>query len=368
MARKNLPTIFSTLILIFQVTACSSITTNHYEQTRLIDADHPYIQFVGRFDFSNPQKVKFDWPGVFISTKFIGESIVVRLNDDSNEYSVVVDNSLPKLLRKDTAENLYSVEGLVDSVPHTITIHKRTETFVGVGEFEGFILDGKGELLPPDKRPERRIEFIGNSITCGYGVEGDSPDCHFSPVTENANLSYAAIASRELNADYHLIAYSGRGVVRNYGDSNKISVEPMPALYDRICFNDTISKWDFTKWIPQVVVINLGTNDFSTQPFPDKNVFQNAYKNLIDRVRNLYPGVAVFCICGPMIEEPCKSYIKEVIILDQKGKRDRNVFFVEIPRSTLADADWGCDWHPNVSGMIKIADILSSEIKARMNW
>ncbi len=368
MAEKYFITLFSTVVLIFHFAACSSITTNHYGQAGIIDADHPYIQYVGRFDFSNPKKVKFDWPGVYISAKFIGENISIRLNDNSNEYAVVIDNSLPKLLQKDSTKNIFIINGLSDSVLHTITIHKRTETFVGVGEFEGFILDQGCKLLPPEKRPERRIEFIGNSITCGYGVEGDSPDCHFRPGTENANLSYAAITSRGLNADYHLISYSGRGVVRNYGDSNKTSMDPMPALYDRICFYDSISKWDFTKWTPQVVVINLGTNDFSTQPFPDKNVFQNAYKNLIDRVRNLYPGVAVFCICGPMIDEPCKSYIKEVIKLDQRGKRDKNIFFVEIPSAVLTDSDWGCDWHPNVSGMIKIAGILSSEIKARMNW
>ena len=229
-------------------------------------------------------------------------------------------------------------------------------------------MDEGKKLLPLNNKPEKRIEFIGNSITCGYGVLGTNPDCHFSAQTENANLSYAAIASRELNADYSLIAFSGRGVVRNYGDSNKTSVGPMPALYDRICFNDSLSKWDFSKWIPQVVVINLGTNDFSTQPFPDKEVFQNAYQKLINRVRNLYPGVNVFCMCGPMIEEPCKSYIEEVVDHNQMDKKNRDVFFIEIPKKIMADSDWGCDMHPNVQGMIKIAGILSSEIKARMLW
>lgn len=371
MITKNilLKIVFAVFIL-FNLNGCSLTNTNIVSRITdgIIDADDPFIQYSGRFDFSNPKKVTFDWPGVYISAKFEGTSCVLRLNDPANEYSVVIDNSAPRLLVRDPMDNYIAAKGLNAAVPHTITIHKRTESFIGKGEFEGFILDKGKKLLAPDKKPERKIEFIGNSITCGFGVEGDSSDCHYSPQTQNANLSYAAIISRELKAEYSLIAYSGRGVVRNYGDSNRVSIDPMPNLYDRICFNDTISKWDFSKWIPQVVVINLGTNDFSTEPFPYKDVFQKAYKKLIERVRNLYPGVAIFCLSGPMIDEPCKSYIKEVIKADQKGKRDKDVVFIEIPRLIMADNDWGCDMHPNVRGMIKIADIVASEIKVRMNW
>ncbi len=69
-----------------------------------------------------------------------------------------------------------------------------------------------------------------------------------------------------------------------------------------------------------------------------------------------------------MIEEPCLSYIKEVVKLDQDKKRDKDVFFIEIPRSIMTDNDWGCDMHPNMRGMIKIANIIADEIKARMYW
>jgi hypothetical protein len=98
--------------------------------------------------------------------------------------------------------------------------------------------------LTPSKRPARRIEFIGNSITCGYGVLSDSSNCHFSPQTEDAGMSYAAILSRRLHADYHLVAYSGKGMVRNYGDKNKTSVNPMLSLYDRTCWYDSTLKWN----------------------------------------------------------------------------------------------------------------------------
>jgi lysophospholipase L1-like esterase len=357
------------LILLLYVNSCTSFVVKHEEEySGIIDADNPYIQFIGRFDHTDPKHVGFDWPGVYICAKFDGTSCAVRLNDHNNEYAVTIDQRAPRLLTTDSSSTYLVASGLSDSLPHTIMIQKRTETFVGKGEFDGFILDRGCTLLLPDKRPNRRIEFIGNSITCGYGVEGDSSGCHFSPETENACLSYAAMTSRALHSDYALIAYSGRGMVRNYGDSNTTSIDPMPALYDRTCFSDTTKKWDFSSWVPQAVVINLGTNDFSTHPFPEKQIFQQAYIKLIHRVRALYPGVTMFCISGPMIGQPCTGYINEIVAQEQRGKRDKDVFFVEIDRSLFNDADWGCDTHPNISGMSKMTNILVSIMKIRMNW
>jgi Carbohydrate esterase 2 N-terminal/GDSL-like Lipase/Acylhydrolase family len=368
-------TIFLQLALCFSITIlldhCSVDLTKHEgESTGVIDADDPNIQYVGRFDFSNPKKVIFDWAGVSIRARFEGTSCSLRLADHGNEYAVIVDDRAPRLLIPDSAQALCTaVSGLPDSVPHTIIIQKRTEPLVGRGELMGFVLDKGRTLLPPDKLTERRIEFIGNSITSGYGVEGESPDCHFSPQTENACMSYAAITARSLNAEYSLISYSGRGVVRNYGDSNRVSLNPMPALYDRTCYCDSGLKWNFSRWVPQVVIINLGTNDFSTQPFPDSVVFQSAYTRLIERVRSLYPGVTMFCISGPMTGEPCTGYIKKVVEEQKKMmKRYQDVFFIEINRSIMTDADWGCDRHPNIQGMAKMAEIIIPTVRLRMNW
>ncbi len=357
-----------TLQFIFLLTACSNSSLIKENQIVKIDADDPNIQYVGRFNFSNPKKIKFDWPGVIISAKFTGSSCSVRLEDGKNEYAVIIDNNAPKILSTDTSKIYKVISGLNDLVPHTIILQKRTEALVGSGIFCGFILDPGCTLVNPNARPGRRIEFIGNSITCGYGDEGENSDCHFTPQTENANLSYASITARELNADYHLIAYSGKGVVRNYGDPNKTSLDPLPSIFDRICVYDSTPKWNFKNWIPQAVVINLGTNDFSTKPYPDKDVFQKAYLELINRVRNLYKEVRIFTIVGPMIGEPCTSYVREIVLNEQKLKREKDLFFIEIKRTDLASEDWGCDTHPNIFGMQKMADILVPKIKLRMNW
>ncbi len=358
------------LPVMLQLSSCSFFITRPAElNTGIIEADNPYIQYVGRFDFSNPDSVVFDWAGVYIRAKFTGTSCAVRLKDSTDEYAITVDNHAPRLLTMDSSDVYTVASGLSDTIPHTIMIQKRTEPLVGKGAFMGFILDKGGRLLPPGPSPSRRIEFIGNSITSGYGVLGDSSNCSFSPQTDEAAMSYAAQVARDLDADYHLISYSGRGVVRNYGDSNRTSVNPMPVLYGRTCCFDSTMKWNFNSWVPQVVVINLGTNDYSTHPYPDSSVFEAGYARLISQVRSLYPGVTIFCVSGPMIGEPCTGYVREIVDRQRKMEgRDKDVYFIEIPRSIMNEHDWGCEMHPNVYGAMKMADVVAPMIRLWMNW
>ena len=192
---------------------------------------------------------------------------------------------------------------------------------------------------------------------------GSVADADVMPIIAFATSASSAACTQDA------VSYSGRGVVRNYGDSNKTSPDPMPSLYDRTCYFDSTSKWNFKSWVPQAVVINLGTNDFSTHPYPDSSIFEAAYGKLIDRVRTLYPNVTVFCVIGPMVEEPCEGYIRDVVQRQQKLEgRDRDVFFVDIPREIMADFDWGCEMHPNIYGSMKMAGLIVPEIKLRMNW
>lgn len=370
MNQKKTSILFFVLSVALLSYSCSKKNSNPMRNggfSGIIDADHSNIQYVGRFDRTDPKKAVFDWPGVYIRTAFEGTSCSIRLNDGNNVYAITIDQQAPQVLETDTSA-VYSVAvDLTDSV-HTILIEKRTEAFVGIGEFLGFILDKDRDLLAQNPAPDRRIEFIGNSITCGYGVEGENANSPFTPETENATLSYAALVGRALDADYQMVAYSGKGVVRNYGDPDKTSPDPLPSLYDRTLCVDSVPAWDFTSWIPQVVVINLGTNDFSTQPHPDKSVFQQAYTQLINRVQSHYPGVTVFCICGPMIGEPCGSYIQEVVNLCQQDNANKKVYYIGISTNLLTMSDRGSDWHPNIQGQQKIADVILPIIRDTMNW
>jgi hypothetical protein len=72
-----------------------------------------------------------------------------------------------------------------------------------------------------------------------------------------------------------LEAWSGKGLVRNAGDKNITSIDPFPIYYGRALANDPQSQWDFSKWIPDAVFINLGTNDYGSEPHPPQELFEN---------------------------------------------------------------------------------------------
>src|SRR5687768_16197828 len=213
---------------------------------------------------TDASNVRFAWSGSGVVARFSGTSLSVRL-DGGQQYTVLIDGQLqPKLIPSTPTSVLASdlAEGT-----HVVEIYRRTEANQGESIFSGFDL-GSGTLLAPPPAPERRIEIVGDSITCGYGNEGADMNCPFTPDTENHYLTYGAIAARAVGAELSTVAWSGKGVVCNYGDEPASCVDPLPVYYDRTLPERPESVWSFASWQPHAVVINLGNNDLSTTTDP----------------------------------------------------------------------------------------------------
>lgn len=198
---------------------------------QVIAANDASIEYVGRFDFTNPSKPAFMYSGCMIRTGFTGTSLSVKLEDDSlrNWYTVKLDDSIFTFRSGNTAGNYLMAKNLADK-KHRVEISRRTEWHGGTVRFGGFVIDqGKKVFKLPQLK--RTIEFIGNSLTCGYGNEGKSREEHFSYETENNYHTYGTLVARAVNANYVAVCRSGIGMYQSYGGEKDFV---QPKLYDEI--------------------------------------------------------------------------------------------------------------------------------------
>jgi lysophospholipase L1-like esterase len=324
----------------------------------------PAVRFIGRVDRSDPERVRFTWSGTAVVARFTGTTIGVRMADMANLFEVTLDgNPLPPL-RGRFGQELYLLATRIERGPHELILRRRTEAWLGETEFRGLALDPGATLLPPPPPAERRLEFVGDSITCGYGIEGSDQYCPFTPETENHALTYGALATQALGAEAVTIAYSGKGMYRNLGgDMN----ETVPQLYDRTLVGRP-SPWAFSSWIPHAVVINLGTNDFGKGD-PGRG-YADAYQAFLRRVRANYPQAHILCTLGPMMSAmqvaQARAYLMPVIEA-ARAAGDGRVSYLEY---TLQDGStgFGCDWHPSRGTHQAMAATLTAELRRLLGW
>jgi lysophospholipase L1-like esterase len=296
---------------------------------------------------------------------FEGTDVSVQLNDSGrNQFTVVVDGQVNATLKAQAGSHAYVLAQGLAPGRHEVEVYRRTEADQGVTTFEGFDFGAQGTLLAPPAPKARRLEVIGDSISCGYGNEGADTSCGFSPDTENHYLTYGAIAARSLGAELTTVAWSGKGVVNNY---NTDTTDPMPSLYNRVLPGDASSVWDFSVK-PHAVIINLGTNDFSTDGDPTTEQFRDGYMGLVEQVRAGAPDAFILCTVGNMLTDADLDAARAGIhaAVDAiKGAGDDKIaaWDMDIPND-----DPGCNWHPKVATHELIAAALVTQLEQHLGW
>ncbi len=326
----------------------------------------PALHWVGRVDQSNPSEVLCGWSGCGVIARFQGTGASVRMGD-ALEYTVVVDGEVQPKLTASSGTNVLA-ENLTPGT-HVVELYRRVEAHQGESRFLGFDFEA-GNLLAPAVSPSRRIEIIGDSITCGYGNEGADQSCGYTPETQNHYLTYGAIAARHLGAELSTIAWSGRGVVCNYGDEPESCTDPFSGYYGRTLPQRQDSQWDFSSWQADAVVVNLGTNDFSTNSDPTEAEFESAYQSLLETIRAHYPGAFILCTIGPLLSgadlSSVRTYIQNVVAgLNNAGDQRVSVFDIE---PTDGSEGYGCDWHPSLTTHERMAAELTGALESTLGW
>lgn len=345
-------------------------TKSFADSKEIVPANHKFIEYTGRIDFSNELAPKFSYSGVSIRANFTGTCISAILRDDQgqNFYNVIIDGKVRAVIQVETGEKTYVLaENLTDSI-HEVELFKRTELSFGKTQFLGFILETGNTLVPISNRRTKLIEFIGNSITCGYGNEGTESD-DFLNSNENHYMTYAAITARNFNARHIAVSRSGIGMYRNYNGPSEGNTDCMYNLYPRIFMYDENSPlYDFSEQ-PDLVCINLGTNDFSTTG-GDSALFTNNYLKMIELLQTQYDNPDIVCLLGPMISGNTLLRVRRILKTIVGLANDKNkgrVCFFEMSAQT-GDLGIGVHHHPTVAQHQKNAKELSAFIAKLKGW
>ena len=329
-----------------------------------VPADDARIFYEGR-TLSEAGAVRFDWTGTTVRICFSGRSLSMKASGTQPCYFNVWIDEEPcakhqKVLCVQKSGN-YTICSKLKKGEHFAVLQKRQEGEYGECRIESFKTDGA--LLQACDPFERHIEFIGDSYTCGYGTEGADRNQPFRAEEENGNLTYAAIIGRYFGAGVRQIAHSGRGIVRNYGDGDPENT--MPVRYPRALDEQAEPLWTPEGYKPDIVVIYLGTNDFSEGRQPNLGAWCSEYERLLREVRGFYgEDVPILCVASKA-NEMMGDYVAQAV--SRSGVK--GVSWTSIQEDAHNDTDeLGSSWHPNYAGQRKVALCVIPYVSTLTGW
>ncbi|HTF30016.1 MAG TPA: SGNH/GDSL hydrolase family protein, partial [Flavitalea sp.] len=338
-----------------------------------ISFNDPRIQYEGRIG-EKDGAAELYWSGTTARLRFNGTGIQALLEDynGQNYFNVIIDGDSIRKIKIDSTKKLYSLAENLPQGKHVVELFKITqinkEYNRGYTRLYGFELNDGNALSPPAVK-KRKIEFYGNSITCGHAIEDTSGNDSGAAIFENNYLSYAALTARHYQAQYSCIAVSGIGLMSGF---RKVI---MPEIYNLLNPFDSTDYWSFSKYIPDVVVVNLLQNDEAVIGNPASEHFKrrfgntvptdefiiNAYKDFILKIRSHYPKASVICALGSMGITRLGSKWPGLVERAVSELRDVKIY-------TLFFKYKETPGHPRVTEQKIMADSLIKFIDARIDW
>ncbi len=318
-------------------------------------------RLMGRFDDRNPEAPVAGWVNSAIFLTFRGTEIRMQVdpsyNNGNNYLEIVLDGSSRDYvqMKPDVGEYVL-LTGLSDEV-HTLEVQKRTDILYGSIRFLGFSVSEGGCFLAPPPAKALNLEYFGDSITCGNG-DGRSCNAGDQQDRDNGYMSYVGISARLLNANYHTMAVSGIGVVQDA----MANPNSLPAKFPYVFGEDT--PWDFSRYIADGVIINLGQNDYSN-PI-DRDAFLNTYMRFVEEIFAVYPKTYVFCCVGTMNNSHAADVQEIVSRLNAAGHE--RVYYVDLGLILPEVEGWGNGFHPGYQTHYRMGKELADFITEKTGW
>lgn len=322
--------------------------------------------------------VDFDYTGKDLDITVVGDIAAFGAAENQARVAVYVDGERVIDQMIDEGEKKLDVFTSDEARTVNVKVIKLSETAMSCCGIKPVEL-GEGESIAPAAAKAHRIEFIGDSITCGYGVDDEDRDHHFSTTTEDCTKAYAYKTAQKLDADYSLVSISGYGIISGYsGDGKQVPEQTIPQYYEKLgftwggSFGDDAKPqdidWDFSKFEPEVVVINLGTNDASyAKKEEQKQEYIDGYVAFIKQIREKNPNAKIYMTLGIMGQDLNMS-MKQAYLNYTKETGDSNIAFYDFDVQNGNEDGYAADWHPTEATHEKASEKFAAQIKEDMGW
>jgi lysophospholipase L1-like esterase len=352
------------LFLFILINTTLAFAFHKKSELKFFRADNSKIRYIGRMDFSDRLRPRIWAPGAYIKAKFRGPYCEIILNDENagghnlNYLEIIIDDNKPYRIQTTGKENTIKIPDGLSDTEHTIVICKDTESNIGYIDFIGLRCE---QLLPLPAQPKRKIEYFGDSITSGTGMDLSVIACDKGQWYDqhNAYMSYGAQTSRNLNADWQLSALGGVGLLHSCCNMKVV----LPQVYDKVVLAADSISWNFKNYQPDVVTICIGQNDGPQ----DSTLFCSTYVKLITSIRLHYLKADIICLTSPMADNKLLPVLKRYLTgitgyMNARGDKKIYKYFFSKQYHN------GCGGHPDLDEHKLIADELTAYIKELKGW
>lgn len=354
------------------VTAAAPARAQARDESPLVPASDPRIGWMGRVDTTDPARPRFGYPGVTLRVAFEGGSVGLRVAAATPNVHVLVrvDGADSRVVRLPEGESDLGLAGGLGPGPHTAELVHRTETWQGTMAVLGVRLPPGGRLLPAAPFPRRKLLFLGDSVTCGSGTERAFSCAKDGIASSNGAASYGMLLGRATDAQSHLVCYGGRGLVRDW--RGRRDVYTVPEIFDLAVPDEPKGPaWDHARYVPDAVVVSIGTNDFNLAigPFPEREEYVAAYVAFLKAIRARYPQAVVLVTEGAIVNDggdgrkqktTLASYLADAVA-KVADPRIRTVPSTHYP----GDA---CDAHPSAAEHAAMARDFEPVLREALGW
>ena len=314
------------------------------EKFRLLGRPY-YIDDVPNFTWSNSGiefTARFDRLTVFFGTNPIEQPVLFKIFVDNREYKTSVAGSQVTAVIENLREKVYTVKILrISEGANKVPVEKVQ------------IYGKNPDFFDAPKEKKLKLEFVGDSITAGFGVLADGAKMDYTTYEQDSTKTYAYLTAKALDADIRTICISGQGICHSCGDfvgTTFVNFFNKTSHGADDCIDDD--------YVPDVFIINGGTNDKRVHVSSDE--FRLGVKNLLSAVRAKYPKTPIVWMYGMMMhvfDEELKDAIAEF------NETDKNTFVLIVKAANEYKNQIGTCGHPNVNASVRCSKILVRKIR-----